>query len=131
MAKKVLELDTPFRVGEKVVLMSDLGTVGPGATGKVSLMNGISTWIRYWVRFADGQLVGQVSHDDLARPDQIDAWKRRREEAAAAASAPPQEAAPAAAADGGGGGGGGGAASGIPEAIIERSRAAKARKLGG
>ena len=129
MAKKVLELDTPFRVGEKVVLMRDLGTVSPGAPGKVTLVNGFATWIRYWVRFGDGQLVGQVDHNDLARPDQVDAWHRRQEEAEAAASAPAPEAAePAAVAAGGGGGGAAGA---IPEHLLERSRAAKARKLGG
>lgn len=129
MAKKVLELDTPFRVGEKVVVMRDLGPVPAGSAAKVTLVNGFATWIRYWVRLADGHLVGQVDHNDLARPGQVDAWHRRQEEAAAAAAAPPTEAAeaePAAV-----GAGGGGNTSGIPEHLLERSRAAKARKLGG
>lgn len=129
MAKKVLTLDTPFRKGEKVVAMRDLEGVPAGSTGKVFMVNGLSTWIRYWVRFDDGHVVGQVDHSDLARPTQVDQWQRWQEEQAAAAAAPaPAEAEPAAV---GAGGGGGGAASGIPEHLLERSRAAKARRLGG
>jgi hypothetical protein len=128
MAKKVLELDTPFRVGEKVVVMRDLGPVRTGTRGKVTLVNGFSTWIRYWVRLEDGQLIGQVDHNDMARPDQIEAWHRRQEEAAAAAAAPT---AAEAAAEPAAVGAGGGSTSGIPEHLLERSRAAKARKLGG
>ena len=132
MAKKVLDLDTPFRVGEKVTLMTDLDTVPAGTRGKVAIVNGFSAWIRYWVRFEDGQIVGQVDHNQLARPGQIEAWHRRQEAAAAAAAAPVEaEAEPAAVGAATAGGGGGGAASGIPEHLLERSRAAKARKLGG
>lgn len=131
MAKKLLDLDTPFRVGEKVVFMRAYGPIEVGTPGKVVLINGFSVWIRYWVRLEDGELVGQVDHNDLARPNQVDAWHRRQEEAAAAKSkAAEAEAAPAAVAAGDGGGGGG-AAAGIPEHLLERSRAAKARKLGG
>lgn len=128
--KKVLTLDTPFRTKEKVVVMRDLGAVPAGTPGRVSMVNGLSTWIRYWVRTEDGELVGQVDHSDLARPDQVDDWQRWQEEQRAAAEAPPAaaEAEPAAV---GAGGGGGGASSGIPEHLLERSRAAKARKLGG
>jgi hypothetical protein len=128
MAKKLLELDTPFRVGEKVVVMRDLGPVPAGSAVKVKLVNGFSAWIRYWIQLEDGELVGHVDHNDLARPDQIEAWHRRQEEAAAAAAAPAAsaQAEPAAVAAGGGGN-----TSGIPDHILERSRAAKARKLGG
>jgi hypothetical protein len=129
MAKKVLELDTPFRVGEKVVVMRDLGPVPADSPGKVTMVNGFSAYIRYWVQLEDRRLIGQVDHNDLARPTQIEAWHRRQEEAAAAAAAPP--AAAAAAEPAAVGAGGGGNASGIPEHLLERSRAAKARKLGG
>jgi hypothetical protein len=128
MAKKVLDLDTPFRVGEKVVVMRELGPVPTGTAGKITMVNGFSAWIRYWVRLPDGSMVGQVDHGDLARPSQTEDWHRRQEEAAAAAAAPPAaEAEPAAVAAGGGGG----ASAGIPDHLLERSRAAKARKLGG
>jgi hypothetical protein len=128
MAKKLLDLDTPFRRGEKVVAMRDLWSVPTGSRGRVNMVNGLSTWIRYWVRFDDGTVLGQIDHNDLARPSQVEDWHRRQEEQAAAAAAPPAaaEAEPAAVSSGDGG-----ASSGIPEHLLERSRAAKARKLGG
>jgi hypothetical protein len=126
MAKKILELDTPFRVGEKVVAMRDLGPVPVGTRGKVTMVNGLSVWIRYWVRWEDGSAMGQVDHSDLARPSQVDDWQRHQEERARAAEAPPAPAEEPAAV-----GAGGGSTSGVPEHLLERSKAAKARKLGG
>jgi hypothetical protein len=127
MAKKVLELDAPFRVGERVVAMRDVGPVPAGSGGRVIIANGLSTWIRYWVRFDDGTVVGHVDHDDLARPSQVEAWHRRQQEREAAVAAPePSGAEPAAV----GAGAPSGAASAIPEHLLERSRAAKARRLG-
>lgn len=129
MAKKILELDTPYRVGEKVVAMRDLGPVPAGSPGKVTLVNGLSSWIRYWVRFDGGHALGQVDHGDLARPAQTEQWRRHQEAMAAATAAPAAEAEPAA--EPAAVGAGAGASSGIPEHLLERSRAAKARKLGG
>ncbi|MEZ5226960.1 MAG: hypothetical protein R2710_09855 [Acidimicrobiales bacterium] len=131
MAKSAPTLDTPFRRGEKVLTTRALGPHPEGSQAKVKLINGFDPWIRYWVRFADGEIVGQVSHIDLVRPSQVDEWHARaaaqaeaalRDESAASGDAPAAE---------GGGGGGDGIASQIPAAILERSKAAKARLLGG
>lgn len=132
---KAVTLDTPFRRGEKVVTTRDLPGIPEGTRGKVRLANGLKpglSWQRYWVRFTDGRLVGQIDHDALVRPDMVDEWAAAKEaEAARAEAAAAGEAEGAAAADaGGGGGGGGGIADQIPAAILERSRAAKARLLG-
>lgn len=133
MAKKVLELDTPFRTGERVITTRGLRGAPEGTQGKVRLVNGLSdynggkTWLRYWVRFDDGQLLGQVDHNDLVRPMQADLWLEREAKRIEDANRPPVEATPAAET----GDGGGGAAGLIPEALLERSRAAKARLLGG
>ncbi len=130
MAKSAPTLDTPFRRGEKVLTTRALGPRPEGSQAKVKLINGFDTWVRYWVRFADGEIVGQVSHDDLVRPSQVAEWETRakeqaeaalRSEASAAADAPAEAA----------GGGGDGIASQIPAALLERSKAAKARLLGG
>jgi hypothetical protein len=137
MPKKSIDLDTPFTSGETVVLARPHRNIPDGAEGKIKLVNGLETldgmnpWIRYWVRFKDYGLVGHVSHADLARPYQFDEWLDREEarlraelDAEDAASEP--DAAPAAAV-----GAGDGIASQIPAHLLERSKAAKARLLGG
>ncbi len=128
MAKKVLELETPFRKNEKVITTRSLGRIPEGAAGKVKLANGLNSWSRYWVYFNDGTMVGSIDHDDLVRPAMLAQWNDAKiasamaaETALEAASAPPVDA-PAA--------GGGGNTLGIPEDLLERSRAAKARLLG-
>ncbi|MEM7273770.1 MAG: hypothetical protein AAF547_11870 [Actinomycetota bacterium] len=133
MAKKTIELDTPFRKGEKVVATRDLGPIPGGTAGKIQLQNGIASWRRYWVLFDGNRQVGQVDHDDLVRPKQMDAWLARKEARELAAENAANEAAAeveAGAADGGGGGGNS-AESLIPAHLLERSKAAKARLLGG
>lgn len=123
------DLDTPFRTGEKVRTTRDLPGVPEGTRGKVKLVNGLHTWIRYWVRFDNGEIIGQVGQDDLVRPDMIGAWHERAERAALASVATPAAgsdqpaavgAAPSADA----------AAGLIPTPLLERSKAAKARLLG-
>lgn len=128
MAKKTLELDTPFRKGEDVIATRDLEEIPGGTQGKIQLQNGIGVWKRYWVMFDGGRQMGQVDHDDLVRPNQLQQWTDRKEarEAAAIQAATATEAPAEVAA----GGGGGGIASQIPAALLERSKAAKARLLG-
>ena len=131
MAKKVLELDTPFRKGERVVATRDLEEVPGGTAGKIQLQNGIGVWKRYWVLFDGNRQMGQVDHNDLVRPNMLQAWIDRKEEAEAAALRSASESAAAAEVSAGGdAGGGGGIASQIPAALLERSKAAKARLLG-
>ncbi len=130
MAKKTIDLDTPFRKNERVLTTRDLGIVGERARGKVQLQNGLGPWIRYWVQFDDGPHVGQVSHNDLVRPNQWDAWHQRAEEQARASEQAATQELDAADAPAAAGGGGGGIADQIPAVILERSKAAKARLLG-
>ena len=106
MPKKILDLDTPFRRNERVVTTTDLVGAPEGTYGKVKLSNGLHTtnnWPRYWVRFDNGEFMGQVSHTDLVRPHLRDAWADREAERAAAAEAAAN--ASAAAADTAAGGG--------------------------
>lgn len=132
---KARTLDTPFRRGEKVQTVHKLGEVAEGARGKIQLSNGLGEWRRYWVKFEDGGIRGQISHESLVRPSQWGDWLRREEEREQAALRSADEVAAAAevaaATEGSGGGGGSDAASKIPAHLLERSRAAKARLLGG
>lgn len=135
MAKKVIELDTPFRVGEKVITVRDLPGIPEGTPGKVRLVNGLSDynggrpWLRYWVRMTDGTVHGQIDHGDLVRPKQLGQWRAREEERIEAANRPDEPEAAEAVAEVGAGGGGG-IESQIPAHLLERSKAAKARLLG-
>lgn len=128
MPKTVIDLDTPFRKGEKVIATRDLQEIPGGTKGKIQLQNGIGAWRRYWVLFDGNRQKGQVDHNDLVRPDQLQKWldrKAKLEEAALRSEEDEAEEAPAEV-----GAGGGGAASQIPAHILERSKAAKARLLG-
>ena len=130
MAKSTPQLDTPYKKGERVLTTRPLPGIVEGTVGKVKLVNGFDQWNRYWVRFEDGRLVGQIDHEDLVRPFQLHDWRDREVRRAEAALQPEAEAA--------GGesetaavGGGDGVASQIPAHLLERSRAAKARLTGG
>ena len=85
------------------------------------------------MKFEGGRIRGQVPHDVLARPDQLAAWKQAQEDKAQAALRKSEAAttAVAAASDGDSAAPAlSGVASRIPSSIMERSKAAKARKLG-
>jgi hypothetical protein len=61
-----------LRKGDKVVTTADLRGVPEGTAGKVIVVNGL-TWIRYWVRFENGEVLGSISRDKLAtKQDLID-----------------------------------------------------------
>ena len=85
MAKTARTLDTPFRPGERVIAATDLADITSGTKGKVQLANGLGPWRRYWVTFDGGRVRGQVPHDVLARPGQLDDWTKAREAKAQAA----------------------------------------------
>ena len=129
MAKKDLDLETPFRRGEKVMATRDILGIPSGTEGKVQLHNGLGSWDRYWVLFGDQQ-VGQVDHNDLTRPYQHDEWLQREKEKAEAALRSDEDQTQESDAASSGGDGGGGIASQIPASILERSKAAKQRLLG-
>lgn len=127
MAKNAPTLDTPFRRGEKVLTTAALGDLPEGTQGKIKLINGFDAWIRYWVRFEDGRIIGQIDHNDLVRPAQRELWKERAESATQSAATTDQPEAAGETA----GAAGGGVGDRIPAHILERSSAAKARLLGG
>lgn len=129
MAKKDVDLDTPFRRGEKVMATRDIRGIPSGTKGKVQLHNGLGSWDRYWVMFGDQQ-VGQVDHNDLTRPYQLDEWLQREKEKAEAALRSAEEESKEAEQASSGGNGAGGVASQIPAHLLERSKAAKQRLLG-
>ncbi len=76
--------------GQKVKLVTDLPGVSAGAEGKVAMANGFA-WYRYWVRFADGKVVGHIDHHDLVRAKDFErflvARQREAEQAEKAALA--------------------------------------------
>ena len=86
------------------------------------MSNGL-TWIRYWVRFENGELLSHIDHDEIVISrawDQFFAEQKRKEEAAAAAAA-----GAVSASDGGGGGAAGGDnAFGVPQFLLDRTKAA-------
>ncbi len=131
MPKKNITLETPFKRGEKVMLVRPIPGHVEGQRGKVRLVSGFDDWKRYWVRFADGQLVSSVDHADLVRPAMYEEWREESARVAAAKLAAESNAAAPAEAAAVGGGGGGGIADQIPAALLERSKAAKARLTGG
>lgn len=138
MAKTVLDLDSPFETGEQVITTRDLRRTPQGTLGTIALANGLTdfhggnTYYRYWVRFDGGPMIGQVPHDDLVRLAQVSQWKDRqvkRDEATAAAERNVEAAVESE--PGSETSGESGVASLIPADLLERSRAAKARLLGG
>jgi hypothetical protein len=97
--------------------------VPEGTKGKVVLVNGLS-WIRYWVRFDNGVAMGSVNRANLATPKE---WERhlRGEDVEVAAAAGGGEDGEAASADDGGGVTVNGVL--VPQRLIERTKAARAR----
>ncbi|MFW2382048.1 MAG: hypothetical protein ACN4GZ_09845 [Acidimicrobiales bacterium] len=129
MPKKNITLDTPYKRGEKVMLVRPIPGRHEGQRGKVRLVSGFDDWKRYWVRFADGELVSAVDHDALVRPRMYDQWQEHQ--AALAAQAKAAESVETAVAEVAATPGGGGIADQIPAQLLERSKAAKARLTGG
>ncbi len=129
----------PLKPHTKVRSVIDLPNVAKYSNGKVELANGV-TWVRYWVRFENGESIGHISHGDVIPVkfwDQYLVHKEQTEREAAEAEARAAAAAEAgvdAAASGGGeaAAGGGSVINGvsIPPHLLERSAAARTR-LGG
>jgi len=129
MLKKSVNLDTPFKRGEKVITTRPIQDFPIGTQAKVKLTNGLGNWRRYWVRFSDEVIIGQVDHDDLVRPKHLELWKQKEidlakaaEDSANAALVPAESPETTQ--------GGSGILSQIPADLLERSKAAKKRLLG-
>ncbi len=117
---KIVDLSQRIKSGAKVLATTDLPGVPKGTRGKVAMSNGI-TWKRYWVRFENGELLGHVDHDNIVIERAWDRFFAEKEAAAAAAAA-----GASAAADAGGGGdsGGGDTPFGVPQYLLDRTKAA-------
>ncbi|MGI8756726.1 MAG: hypothetical protein ACR2MB_12885 [Acidimicrobiales bacterium] len=119
-----------LRKGEKVLARTTLRDVPEGTAGKVIVVDGF-TWIRYWVRFDNGVSLGSISRQKLATPAQ---WKRQLdgdEDVDVASNSAAADGA-AESADGDAGAGDKATPSGtlVPQKLLDRSAAARAR-LGG
>jgi hypothetical protein len=114
-----------LRKGDKVVASADLRGVPAGTEGKVALVNGLS-WVRYWIRFANGVAIGSVNRSHLATPKE---WERKQSGADdSAVEAVATEESDGAGAESAGGGGvttANGAV--VPQKLIDRAKAARAR----
>ncbi len=111
--------------GDKIVASADLRGVPAGTKGKVALVNGLS-WVRYWVRFDNGVAIGSVNRSHLATPKE---WERKlsgAEDESVAPEAADDDGATAAA---GASSGGVTTANGsvVPQKLIDRAKAARAR----
>lgn len=127
------DLMVPFKRGAKVRAAVDLPRVPEGTLGKVAVVDGFS-WIRYWVQFENGEAMGSIDHSKLVRAKDWDDFLRERAAAADRPDAPEGE--DAAEADGAeaaaSAGGDGVSVNGVmvPQLLLDRSAAARAR-LGG
>ena len=106
-------------VGTPVVATVDMRGVPQGSAGKVIHVQGLS-WIRYWVRFDNGQRVGTLGRTKLATPAE---WERRHDVAVPAVASGTLVVADTAASAGNAMADVGG----VPGHLLERSRAARAR----
>jgi hypothetical protein len=136
--------------GQKVRLVDDLPGVPAGTQGKVSVANGF-TWLRYWVRFNNGMVVGHVDHEKLVPAKDYERFLAARDREAIEADKAAELAAleaeraasetPAETSDGAGGAGEAGEAGGsavgggdavvngvtVPASFLEKAAAARAR----
>jgi len=125
---KTIDRTLPIKRYKKVVATVDLPGVPEGTVGKVRVANGV-TWYRYWVDFENGVRLGQVGHQQVCHESDWNAFQADRAEAERRAAEAPDESADdsddvAASGDGAGN------AFGVPEHLLERSRAARARLAG-
>ena len=118
-----LDRTSPIRRHQKVVATINLPGVPEGTPGKVRVANGFA-WYRYWVDFENGVELGHVDHGNLVRAGDWVRFQVERAEASLQVSAEVDHP------DGDDGDNGDETAEdrfGVPEYILERSRAARAR----
>ena len=125
MAKKTDAVPEVLRRGDKVIATAPLRDVPEGTEGKVSLVNGFE-WIRYWVRFDNGVTLGSIDRKRLATPTEL---RLKLAGGGSDGTDDAEDAEDAAAAGDDGGGGGVTTANGtlVPQKLIDRSAAARAR----
>jgi len=118
-----------LRKGDKVVTTADLRNVPEGTAGKVIVVNGL-TWIRYWVRFDNGEVLGSIDRSKLAtKQDLLDRANGVGLDTGDSGSGDDGDAAGAAAEDTGGVTTPNGTF--VSQKHIDRAKAARARLTGG
>ena len=120
----VLDHTSPIRRHQKVVATVDLPGVPEGTLGKVRVANGFA-WYRYWVDFDNGVRLGQVGHQQVCLANDWDSFRIDRAEAERSAAEAPEKSEESE--EGGDGGGAAGNQFGVPEHLLERSKAARQR----
>ncbi len=121
---KTIDRTLPIKRYKKIVATVDLPGVPEGTTGKVLVANGV-TWYRYWVDFDNGVRLGQVGHQQVCLANDWDSFRIDRAETERRAAEAPQKSDESD--DDGDGGGAAGNQFGVPEHLLERSRAARQR----
>ena len=121
---KIIDRTLPIKRYKKIVATVDLPGVPEGTTGKVLVANGV-VWYRYWVDFDNGVRLGQVGHQQVCLANDWDSFRIDRAETERRAAEAPQKSDESD--DDGDGGGAAGNQFGVPEHLLERSRAARQR----
>jgi len=111
---------------DAVVASVDLRNVPAGTKGKVAIVNGLK-WIRYWVRFDNGESIGSLDRSKLATPAEWDRVLNGDEEQPAGAVAAADGDGSAADAPSAGGGVTTSSGTVVPQKLIDRAAAARAR----
>ena len=70
MANAAVAEKPVLKENERVQSVVDLPRVPKGTMGTVTMVSGL-TWIRYWVRFDNGERVGTVHRDKLVNHDDV------------------------------------------------------------
>lgn len=114
----------PLKRKQKVIATIDLPGVPEGTEGKIRVANGIE-WFRYWIDFDNGTKLGRVDHDDVVKVEDWEQFKIDRENALNEPEInEDQTSNETASADSDATAGN---EHGIPEHLLERSRAARER----
>ena len=121
---KTIDRSLPIKRHKTVVATVDLPGVPEGTVGRVKVANGFA-WYRYWVTFDNGVDLGHVSHDQLVHSGDWDQYQVDRVEAERRAAEAPDEIGGADASESDEAAGAGSDSHGVPEHLIERSRAAR------
>ena len=121
---KTIDRTLPIKRYKKIVATVDLPGVPEGTTGKVLVANGV-TWYRYWVDFDNGVRLGQVGHQQVCLANDWDSFRIDRAEIERRAAEAPEKSDESD--DDGDGGGAAGNQFGVPEHLLERSKAARQR----
>ena len=121
---KTIDRTLPIKRYKKIVATVDLPGVPEGTTGKVLVANGV-TWYRYWVDFDNGVRLGQVGHQQVCLANDWDSFRIDRAEIKRRAAEAPEKSDESD--DGGDGGDAAGNRFGVPEHLLERSKAARQR----